>query len=450
MARALFAVVVSVVALFVSLALLVTGSTLLGTLSAVRMGLEGMPATTIGLVMAGHAIGFVTGTIYAVSVIRRVGHIRAFAAFAAMACAVTLAHPLHVDAALWFGLRVVLGFSVAGMLMVVESWISGRATSDNRGALLGAYTFNFYLASAAGQFLFALAEPVSFVPFSVVAMLMVLSLVPLCLTDAQVPVLNTSGARLRFRELIAASPSGVSAALTGGVVLGAFLAMGPVYALRVGIEGGELAAYMGIASLSAMLMQWPAGWASDIYGRRRVLVGLAALGALAAALVALFGATFVPGLFVLTGVMVAAGASLYPVGLANANDHLHSDHAVAASSGMLRCYGIGTIIGPIAGAVVMGLLGPAGLFAFLGVCLLLLALLVYYRVSYIPGVPLAEQGDYVSVTPVSTPVIITLDPRNEDFEQWQPTAGVEDHDVADALELGEVSPDTDDDGDHSR
>ncbi len=434
MARVLFAAVLSVTALFLSLSLLVAGSNMQGTLSAVRLGMDGFSPGTIGLVMAAHSVGFVTGAIYGVNIIRRVGHIRAFAAFAAIACASVLAHPLLVEPVLWFALRVVLGFVVAGLMTVGESWISDRATAQTRGTLLGIYTINFYLASAAGQFLVAVADPATFVPFTLVAILMVLSLVPLCLTSAQVPVLPAASSRLRFRELVAASPTGVSGALVGGVALGAFLAMGPVYALQAGLETAQVSVYMGSAVLCAILLQWPAGWASDIYGRRRVLVGLAAGGALAAALVALLGTFSVGVLFAGTGAFVAMAASLYPVSLANTNDHLHAEHAVGASAGMLRSYGIGTIIGPVAAALAMGQLGPGGLFAFVAVTLVLLALVIYYRVSFIPGVPLAEQGDYVAASPLSTPMIAELDPRQEEFAAYQEPA-VANYDYADEVEL---------------
>ena len=72
-------------ALLTGVALLLTGSGLLGTLLAVSGGEAGFGAGTLGLVMSGYFAGFFMGTFFAPSLIGRIGHIRAFAFFAALA-----------------------------------------------------------------------------------------------------------------------------------------------------------------------------------------------------------------------------------------------------------------------------------------------------------------------------------------------------------------------------
>ena len=66
-------------ALLVGVALLLMGSGLLGTLLAVRGGLEGFGDQTLGLIMSGYFVGFFLGTYLAPGLIQRIGHIRAFA-----------------------------------------------------------------------------------------------------------------------------------------------------------------------------------------------------------------------------------------------------------------------------------------------------------------------------------------------------------------------------------
>jgi len=41
-----------------------------------------------------------------------------------------LAHVLIIDPTSWFMLRIIAGFCVAGMLMLVERWVNGRATNQ--------------------------------------------------------------------------------------------------------------------------------------------------------------------------------------------------------------------------------------------------------------------------------------------------------------------------------
>ena len=57
-----------------------------------------------------------------------------------------------------------------------------------------------------------------------------------------------------------------------------------------------------------------------------------------------------------------------------------------------------------------------------------------YRFRAADTVPLEEQGDYAPVVPVSTPVIVELDPRNEEFEAHHPGEPA-DWDIADHIEM---------------
>ncbi|MDN5862963.1 MAG: MFS transporter, partial [Salinisphaera sp.] len=185
-------VVISLAAMFASLTLLILGSSLLGTLLAVRLAQAGFSPLASGAVLVLHSVGFVLGTRLVTRLIRRVGQVRAFSAFAAIACAVALIHPLAINGWLWALLRAVLGFCYAGLIMVLESWISGRATHASRGALMGIYQIVYFSAAAGGQYLVGLASPHEFSVFSLVAILLVLSLVPLAVTRSEAPVMGST------------------------------------------------------------------------------------------------------------------------------------------------------------------------------------------------------------------------------------------------------------------
>ena len=428
------AVVFSVIALFLSLALLVSGSAMLGTLIALRLDMEGVPEAALGVVMAAYSLGFIIGATYAVNVIRKVGHIRAFAVFAAVACATTLAHPLIVSAETWALMRVVVGICLAGLMTVTESWINDRATNESRGKLLGIYTINFYLASATGQLLVGLGNPMEYVVFSFVAMLIVLSMVPLALTQSLIPTSPSLTETLSTRTLVRQAPAGMTGVLASGVALGAFLSLAPVYALRVGLDVGQLSLYMGFSVICAVLLQWPAGWLSDRIGRLPVLTGLLFCGALAAAITAVLGSLSLIALFLFSGVFFAVAASTYPVSVALANDQFSNDQLVAACAGLLRTYGVGTMLGPLFAAALMGAFGAPALFIFICVCLLTAGAAVFYVFRASDLVPVEEQGEYVTVAPVSTSVLTEIDPRNEEFEEHHPGEPAE-WDIADKLEM---------------
>jgi MFS family permease len=413
-------IVLPIFALFLSLVLLVSGNTMLGTLLAVRLEIEGFRAALSGLVLAFYAVGFVLGTMYGIRVIQRVGHIRAFAAFGAVTCAAILMHPLYVSTDLWMVLRLVVGFCVAGLMLTTESWVNAIATSQTRGALLGIYLVLFYLAAASGQFMIAVGDPANFPLYSVAAILVALSLLPLLLTRSVAPELHEVE-RLSLRELYDTAPLGIIGGIVSGAAMSAFTTMGPIYATRVGLEITQLSLFMGIGVLSAMLFQMPVGFLSDRFPRSRVVFGLALAGLTAALLATVAAKTSTIALFLTTGLFVGFIASLYPVCLALTHDQMPHNKIVPANATLLLCFGIGTIIGPIGSAVLMTTIGPSGLFVFAALILLVLAARAAYYLRHQPQLPVTEQEHCVAVPPVSTPVLMELDPRSDTFQDTPET-----------------------------
>lgn len=402
--------VISLTAMFASLALLIAGSSLLGTLLSVRLSIEGFSPVAVGLVLVFHSVGFVIGTRLVTRVIRRVGQIRSFAAFAAVGCAAALIHPMYVDGVLWSLLRVLTGFCFAGLIVVLESWISGRATNTTRGALLGIYQVVYFSSAALGQFLVGTGAPDAYPVYSLVAILMVLSLVPLSLTRSEAPVMGTVE-RLRFRELYRLSPSGLMGGLVAGIAVSGFLALGPLYANRIGFDVEAVARYMMFAVLATMLLQWPLGRLSDLLDRRRLLAVLAAVAGGGAAFASL-GQFWPPVLYLGTWLAFGIAGCLYPIALSMINDNMEEGNPVAASAGLLFVYGVGTCLGPVFGALLMQITGPAGLFQSLAVTLAALAVYIAWRIRHTPDLPLEEQGPFVGVAAGETaPAILELDPR---------------------------------------
>jgi len=119
--------------LLLGFGILMLGDGLQGTLLAVRADLEGFSATMTGLVMSSFYLGFLIGSILTPRITMRVGHIRVFAAFAAISSAAILVHALVVTVPLWIAMRLVSGFCFAGLYIVAESWLNDRAGNESRG-----------------------------------------------------------------------------------------------------------------------------------------------------------------------------------------------------------------------------------------------------------------------------------------------------------------------------
>jgi MFS family permease len=80
--------------------------------------------------------GFTLGALRCERIIERVGHIRAYAAFAGLVIAATALMPLLVGPIAWLILRAVIGFGCAGLFIATESWLSARQQSTARSEWL--------------------------------------------------------------------------------------------------------------------------------------------------------------------------------------------------------------------------------------------------------------------------------------------------------------------------
>src|SRR3981081_3111688 len=118
------------------MAILMLGAGLPGAPLARRATIGGFPTPVTGLVMSCYYVGYLLGTLIAPRLLRRIGHVRVFAAFAALASVAALVHASWVNPLPWGAMRLVSGLCFAGIYVVAESWPNKRANRTNRGRLL--------------------------------------------------------------------------------------------------------------------------------------------------------------------------------------------------------------------------------------------------------------------------------------------------------------------------
>ncbi|AGM41321.1 Putative permease of the major facilitator superfamily MFS1 [Spiribacter salinus M19-40] len=402
------------ITLFTSIGLLLIGNGLLGTLLGVRMSEEAFATEVIGVVTACYSVGFVLATRVCPGVIVRSGHIRSFAAFAALAAISTLAYPLLINPWAWAGMRLLYGFSLAGLYMVTESWLNDRTPTERRGQVLGVYSIITYVGLGGGQFLLLVGRPGGFELFSLAAMLIALAVVPLSITRISSPELPLTG-RIPLRDLLAASPLGLVGSALSGTIAASFLYLAPVYARDSGFSDTGIALLMGLSILGGFLLQWPIGHLSDRFNRRDVMMGVS----LAVALTSL-GIVYATGRSETAVVMMAVlwgglAFTLYPIAVSLANDFLDPSQFLAASAGLLLVHGLGMIAGPLIATQLMALIGPSGLFWMLAGAGLVLAGFAWLRQRVGPPIPVGEPSTY-RVVPRESVYAGGLDPRFEDLQ----------------------------------
>lgn len=407
----------SLFALFLSVALLIVGNGFLMTLLGVRLSLDAVDPKLIGGLMVGYSVGFVLGTLNATRIVQRVGHIRAFAVFCVFLAMAALCYPMNSDYIVWLSLRLVGGFAMAGLLLVIESWFSAIATNDNRSTIFSLYQICFYLATAIAQLLMMLGNPENYFLFSLATMILIAAIVPLGLTLMQAPVL-AQVERMSVRSVFAASPLGVIAALTSGVLISAFYGVGPLFANLVGFSIQQISLFMALAVFSAMLLAWPIGWLCDRVDRVKVLFYLVLIAA-SCSLVLSLSVSAMPIYLVMliNAIFMSMVAAIYPVGVALMNDRVEHSHMISASATLLLSFGVGSCFGPIISATLIDLLGAPGIYVGNTALLAVMGIYVQYRLGKGVVVDVEHQEPFVQQVPDMSPVINELNPMNDHFEE---------------------------------
>ena len=416
----MLAVVAASWALFLGIGLIMLGNGLQASLLGVRAELEGFPTVVTGLVMTGFYIGFLAGSTLGPRLVRRVGHIRVFAALASLASTAVLIHAIMVDPVSWTAMRLVTGFCYAGLYVVAESWLNDRATNETRGQLLSVYMVVMFSGMAGGQLLLNLADPGSFELFILASVLVSLALVPILLTVSPAPEIGVP-ASIGLGGLYRVSPLGVIGCLGTGMAHGALFGMGAVYAKTTGLSVVEVSLFMAAAILGGVVLQWPIGRLSDRFDRRRVMTVVTFVAASTAMAATVMTGPFGPeipiwGLLLLMAVFGGMTLPMYSLSIAHTNDFLEPEQMIAASGGLVLAGGIGAIFGPITVAGVMSFMGPAGFFWSLGAIHAAIGAFAIYRMTRRAAVPVEEQGAFVSVPPPASPIAAALNPEGPEIE----------------------------------
>lgn len=403
-----------IAALLLSVAILLTGQGLQFALLPVRATLESFPTLGIGIMGAGYFAGFTLGCLSGGWLIRRVGHVRVFLAMSALASASPLAHALALSPTVWILLRMATGCCLATLYVVIESWLNDRATNENRGMVFSTYSLITLVVLAAGQMSMLLYDPGGFELFILASALVSLGAVPIALSTSPSPELPAS-VSINLRRLYAVSPSGTLGCLACGLANGAFWALAPVFATRVG-ELSLAAILLTGAVVGGALGQWPLGLLSDRIGRRKVLVAVAVAGAAIGIVLALHGSTVrLEWLVVLVGLWGAMAFPLYSIAVAYTNDYAGPGEHVAVSSGLLLTYGIGATAGPFIASALMGQNRAGPLFAFTACIHLVLVAFVVVRYLREGKTPLQPTTFADALTATQTASNIYEEEQDEDM-----------------------------------
>ncbi|ASP21608.1 putative MFS-type transporter YcaD [Antarctobacter heliothermus] len=411
-------------ALLLGMLLLMIGNGLQGSLLGVRGAEAGFSAGTMSIVMSGYFAGFLFASRTVPGMIRRVGHVRVFAALGSLISAALILFPALQDPIAWTLGRLVLGFCFCGVYVTAESWLNNAADNETRGQTLSAYMIVQMGGIIISQGLLVVPDASGFLLFVIPSVLVSISFAPILLSIQPTPAFESSKP-MTLRELYGVSPLGMVGMFFLGGVFSAQFGMAAVYATEVGLKLSQISIFVASFYVGALVLQYPLGWISDRVDRRRLVMLVAAVGAVAAAVAAALGGSFT---VLVASAFVIGGCSnpLYSLLIAYTNDFLQPEDMASASAGLLFVNGMGAIAGPLVIGWVMGVAGPSGFFVLILGLLTIIAVYALYRMTQRAAPSVGDTGAYAPVMPSSTQVAVEvaqeyfIDQQDEDAESPTP------------------------------
>ncbi len=393
-------------ALLLGMLLLMLGNGLQGSLLGVRGGAAGFTAFEMSVVMSAYFAGFLFASRMTPGMIRRVGHVRVFAALGSFISAIIILYPAWPNPWVWALGRVAIGFCFCGVYVTAESWLNNSASNENRGQALSLYMIVQTVGIIAAQGLLLIPDPSGFLLFVIPSVLVSIAFAPILLSISPTPAFETTKG-MSLIQLYRTSPLGcVGMFLLGGVFAAQF-GMSAVYGTEAGLTLPQISLFISSFYVGAMVLQYPLGYISDRMDRRVLVTIVACIGGLAATVAALFGSDFY---ILLAAAFMIGGASnpLYSLLAAYTNDFLATEDMASASAGLLFINGLGAITGPLITGWVMQRVGPAGYFILIAVLMLTLTGYALYRMTRRPAPLVDMMGVMAPLSPTGSPVAMAV------------------------------------------
>ncbi|MDK9773488.1 MFS transporter [Vibrio sp. B181a] len=294
--------------------------------------------------------GLLVGAIFFERIVRSVGHRKAFVGCLATFSLTIVALPLIPNGMVWLAARFIAGMAVAGVFVIVESWLMSGDESS-RAKRLSLYMLSLYGGSALGQFGIGILGVSGGVPFVAITTLILMAILVLLFIDCEQPNSHESTA-LSFKQISKLSHAAIIGCIVSGLTLGAIYGLMPVELVNRKISHQDIGTLMALVILGGMLVQ-PMVTTLNKYMARTVLMaffcilGIFSIGLtfVSSSAVVLAAALFLLGM---------ATFALYPIAINLGCEGLEERFIVSATQVMLFSYSVGSVAGPVVADKFMG------------------------------------------------------------------------------------------------
>ena len=392
--------------LYVSAGSINTASAALGTMVALQVAATGGTQQTVSLAAASYSLGFLIGCFFVARPLRGVGHIRAFAAAAAVCTICTLVLNLTSNSFSIVLVRLVTGIATAGLYAIGDAWINDTAGPEVRGRTLSIYAIVFGVSAVASQVLVAMISDNLAEGFIVVSVLFCVAIVVLAMTTTSPPD-SGSPATVRLKATFTASPTAFVGTFINGAIVTVLLNVMPYNAVQVGIGPAMISLMIATIYLGRIVFQYPLGLVSDQMDRRRVILCVSLTTAGILALIALTAHGDGAALYGQRGelmrvfvfsILLLLGASflpLYSLLVAHACDRTVPVYVASSAVTLLFVYTLGGIVGPLLATSISSTFGPQVTAWSISAVMILFSGFTAFRMHKIAAVSSAEQAVHI-------------------------------------------------------
>lgn len=356
----------SISALLLTIMLMQMGTTALGpldTLSAIELGFSN---TEIGAIGGAHFLGFLVGCLGSPLLVKRVGHARAYCVTAALSIIAILLHPVLPYFWAWCVFRVMTGIAIATSYTAVESWLNAKLTNKNRGRFFGVYRIIDMTGALVAQAMIIVLVPAYFLSYTMLAILVCLSLMPLGLTKTVQPVMpETQKIDVLFAFRI--SPLAALGVLTVGATGSALRMIGPLFAYQLNFTPTQIGLFLSLPLIAGMIIQLPIGYLAERATPRQLIGGLSGITILISIAFTIIEAETVLGIktiFILVFIFGLTTMPLYSLSAIHANNQTKEQDMTMLSASLIFLFGIGAIISPVIASYIIEHFGPLSMFTY--------------------------------------------------------------------------------------
>ena len=322
--------------------------------NALAMSALGYSAAFVGALGSAGAIGYIFGSVLAPFLAARFG-LRQTMTGAVLITAILIAGFAVLPAPGWYPMRTIHGMATTTFYVCGESALVALAPAAIRGRIIGFYTAFNSIFFSAGPSVVAYLGFAGWLPYGLVAALIVALAAPLVIVGRVAPKLPVLPLR-KLLSTVASIPLLLTVTFAWGWIDGSMLNLLSVYGIRRGLSPPDASWLLTLISVGNVFLQFPIGWIADHAPRRYVLAGLSALGVAFSLVLPVIdlGGPLVVGHLVVLG---AVGFGTFTVSLIALGEVLTGIELVAANAAFGLLWGLGDFAGALTTGWLMDLIG---------------------------------------------------------------------------------------------